>query len=357
MHLKRIEVTHLRNLTSVSLYPSLGLNIIEGANASGKTSLLEALHTLALARSFRTLKSEHLVQHESDSLTLFAEVVSSGHHRIGIQRFRDNHLLMRLDGAAVESRAQLASLIPMQLITPESVQLLTGAPSERRQFIDWMMFHVEHSFHSSWSDYQRILKQRNALLRSGQTATLSQWSEALVENGIRIDELRKSVIGRLLPHIRDYTSLLLPDMQLALSYRQGWKSDISYAEAVNNAVETDIKMKFTTVGPHRADLVFRDGDARVTDIFSRGQLKLLLCALKLGQMSLFRQETGTTPVVLIDDLPAELDSEHRALLLSLLHELDAQVFVTTTDRALLRFEGWEDVKLFHVEHGDIKEVV
>lgn len=262
-----------------------------------------------------------------------------------------------MDGARVESRSQLAATLPLQLITPESIDLLTGTPGERRQFIDWMMFHVEHDFHSYWSHYQRALKQRNALLRSGQLSTLDYWADPLIDNGNRIDDMRKSVIKKLLPHIEHYVGLLLPAMELKVSYRQGWKADSELAESLSAAVETDSKMKFTTIGPHRADLVIRDGSDKVVEVFSRGQLKLLLCALKLAQMSLLREVTGTSPVVLIDDLPAELDSEHRTLLLSLLHELDSQVFVTTTDRNLLDFSSWSDLKLFHVEHGDIKEVV
>jgi len=357
MHLSRIEVRNLRNLTSVSTLPVKGLNIIEGANASGKTSFLESIHMLGLARSFRTIKAQHIIQSSSDSLTLFAEVVNGGHHRIGLQRKKDNSSEIRIDGARVDTRAQLASILPLQLITPDSIELLTGAPVERRQFLDWLMFHVEHTFHSYWSQYQRFLKQRNALLRSGDTSTIHYWSEGVVENGIVIDKLRKSVIKRLIPYFEHYTSLLLPDIDLRCSYRQGWKKDLAFAESLDAALETDKKMKFTTMGPHRADLVFKSHDQKVVDVFSRGQLKLLLCALKLGQMALLKEETGNTAVVLMDDLPAELDGQHRRELLTMLHSLDSQVFVTTTDRALLDYDGWGDVKLFHVEHGQMKEVV
>lgn len=357
MHLTRIEVRNLRNLTSVSIHPGSGLNIIEGANASGKTSFLESLHMLGLARSFRTLKSQHLVQHTHDSLTLFAEVENGGRHRIGIQRFSDNRSEYRLDSIRIESRSQLASVLPLQLITPESIELLTGSPSERRQFLDWLMFHVEHSFHTYWSHYQRFLKQRNALLRQGDLSTIEYWTDGLVENAFEIDRMRKTVLKRLIPYFEHYASILLPDLNLKCSYRQGWRKDIDFQEALGLARETDTKMKFTTMGPHRADIVLKDGDEKAVDVLSRGQLKLLLCALKLGQMALLKEETGMTAVVLMDDLPAELDTGHRKQLLSLLYDIGSQVFVTTTDRSLLDYSAWNDVKLFHVEHGQMKEVV
>lgn len=357
MQLTRVDIRNLRNLSEVSITPSSGLNILEGANASGKTSFLEALHLLGLARSFRTIKSEHLVQHGHESLMLFAILDKQVQHRIGLQRFADNRLEIHLDGAKAEGRTALANLLPLQLITPESISLLTGSPNERRQYLDWLLFHVEQSFHATWSNYQRHLKQRNALLRSEQLATLAHWNSGLAEVGEVINTLRQNVLSELMPHIQHYVSLLLPSVRFNLVYRQGWKRDISLREALDRAAETDIKMKYTTTGPHRADLVLRVDEEKVVDVFSRGQLKLLLAVLKLAQMSYFCEKTGNTAVVLIDDLPAELDANHRNLLIHHLQELDTQVFVTTTDRTLLDFSAWPGTKVFHVEHGEIKEVV
>lgn len=357
MRLTRIEVRHLRNLSSVSLLPSAGLNILEGENASGKTSFLEAIHILALARSFRSGRPEKLIQYGQDSFTLFTEVRNSASHRIGVQRFLDQRLELRLDGHKLHTRSELASILPLQLITPDSTLLLTAGPNERRSFIDWMMFHVEHNFHSLWKLYQQHLKQRNALLRQHATEMLGIWSQGVIDYGEQIDSLRKGVIEQLIPYIRHYCKILLPDLDLQISYRQGWRKEITLRESIEHSLESDLKMRFTTTGPHRADLVFKHGKLNVTEVLSRGQLKLLLCALKLAQMGFLHEEKGISPIVLIDDLPAELDDHHRNLLLSLLHQLETQVFVTSTSRELLELSGWDDVKLFHVKHGNIKEVV
>ena len=357
MYLGRIEVSHLRNLSSINLLPSPGLNIIEGENASGKTSLLEAIHFLALARSFRTNKPEKLIQRGKDSFILFAETGDTTHHRIGIQRFVDNRQELRLDGHKIHSSSQLAAIFPLQIITPESIVLLTGGPSERRSFIDWMMFHVEPNFLQVWKLYHKHLKHRNALLRQNSTETLVFWSQGLIKQGLEIDYLRRQLLERLIPYIRRYCELIMPDLDIQLSYRQGWHNELTLSEALERSFESDLKMRFTTSGPHRADLVFKTGGIKVTELLSRGQLKLLLCVLRLAQMALLHDETGIAPVVLIDDLPAELDTYHRNLLLSLLDELDTQVFVTTTSRELLDFSSWDNVRLFHVKHGNVKEVV
>lgn len=357
MQLQRVEVRTFRNLTSISIHPCPGLNIIEGENASGKTSFLEALHILSVGRSFRTAKVEQTIQHGADSFTLFAELLSRAHHRIGIQRFKDQRVEYRLDGRRLDNRTEIAQCFPLQAITPDSLVLLTGSPGERRRYLDWLMFHVEPSFHHHWTQYQRNLKQRNAALRQRRTDTLSVWSEGLVEYGLLIDKYRKTVLDALLPYIMQYVSLLLPDMALQVSYRQGWKTDSTLSESLSQTLDTDLKMKYTTIGPHRADIVFKDRSDKVSETFSRGQLKLLLCALKLAQMSFLHETIGISPVVLIDDLPAELDTAHRSLLLDLLYQLQTQVYVTTTSSELLEFSAWNDVKLFHVEHGEMKEVV
>jgi len=358
MYLTRLEVRHLRNLTSVSLSPAAGLNILEGQNASGKTSLLEAIHLLGLARSFRTLKTTNIVQHGEPSLTLFAELNADGQrHRLGLQRFRDNRILMRLDGKNIEKRAELANLLPFLLITPDSVSLLTGSPRERRQFIDWTVFHVEHSFHVLWSHYQRFLKQRNALLRNKQHDDIAYWDKGLAQYGQQIDLLRQDTLAELLPHIRHYCDQLIPDIAIDMEYRRGWKSDRTLLESLSDSLSVDSKQRFTSVGPHRAEVIITSKGKRVAEYLSRGQLKLLLCCLRLGQMAYLKQQTGKTSLVLIDDLPAELDANHRRLLLEMLHELQNQVFISATDRLELDYREWHDVKVFHVEHGEIEEVV
>ncbi len=357
MILERVEVSNFRNLTSLSLLPAAGLNILEGKNGSGKTSFLEALHMLAMARSFRTIKTAKVVQYGKDHLLLFAQFKEGTPHRVGLQRFTDNRMQIKLDGKLLHSRSELVQLLPLQVITPESITLLTGSPGERRQYLDWMMFHVEPSFHTTWSHYQRYLKQRNALLRDGRKRELSFWTKGLIEQGKELDTCRRQTIERLYPHLEKYIQQLLPGFDITLSYKQGWRSGTTLEQALESSAEADAAQKHTTVGPHRADLILTSNNQRVADLFSRGQLKLLLSALKLAQLDYLKEVTGKTAVVLIDDLPAELDSDHRTQLLSLLHGLTNQVFVTTTDRSHLDYSAWNDVKVFHVEHGEVKEVV
>lgn len=358
MHITRLELSQLRNLSSVSILPAPGLNILEGRNASGKTSLLEAIHMLCMARSFRSLRTSQVVQHGHASLTVFAQLQDSQlQHRLGLQRFTDNRLELRLDGQPLRSRAELVSLLPLQLLTPESTQLVTGSPRGRRQFLDWLMFHVEHGFHSDWMNYQRLLKQRNSLLRSRQLTTLKQWDLGLISYAEKIDTARKGLVAAIQPFMHGYFEKLLPGMEIALHYKQGWRRELSFENALAESLATDSRQFVTGVGPHRCDLVLSTDKRQVADVMSRGQLKLLVVAMHLAQMDYLRSTRNKSSIVLIDDLPAELDAQHRALLLRILDEHEHQVFITTTDRSQLDCCDCKEVKVFHVEHGQIKEVV
>ena len=358
MYISRLELSQLRNLSSVSIRPAAGLNILEGRNASGKTSLLEAIHMLCMARSFRSLRTSQVVQHGHSSLTVFAELQGiRAHHRLGLQRFTDNRLEIRLDGAQLRSRAELVSLLPLQLLTPESSQLLTGSPRGRRQFLDWLMFHVEPSFHADWMNYQRLLKQRNSLLRSRQLDTLRQWDQGLLAYGNKIDIARKRVVGDLQSFMQVYFIRLLPGKDIELRYRQGWRQESTFEDALGESLLSDSKQFVTGVGPHRCDMALSIDKRPVVEVMSRGQLKLLVVAMHLAQMDYLRSKRGKSSIVLIDDLPAELDAQHRGLLLRILDEHEHQVFITTTDRSQLDCIDCAEVKVFHVEHGQIKEVV
>src|SRR5690606_17108308 len=148
MPLKRLTVTAVRNLHPVTLHPSPRINIISGPNGSGKTSLLEAIHILGLARSFRSTRLQPVIQYQQDSCTVFGEVFLSGGNasKIGITRSRQADYDIRINGQNARSTAELAEVLPLQLINPDSFRLLEGAPKQRRQYLDWGVFHVEHRF-------------------------------------------------------------------------------------------------------------------------------------------------------------------------------------------------------------------
>lgn len=357
MILTRLTVRNLRNLANIELHPSPKLNYIIGENASGKTSLLEAIYLLGTARTFRSQKGSRLISEGEQELTVFGQITSSAEHRIGIKKSSDHQNRIQLDGRIVKRSAELATLFPIQLITPDSFSLLTEGPNQRRTFIDWSLFHVEHQFHDSWQRYAKLLKQRNTLLKSGDKEMLRHWNAGLLEAATAIDRYRKAFVVQFSTVVQEYLEDLLPSISLQFSYRQGWRSDMALQQAIEAAEPGDIKRGFTSVGPHRSDLQVSQDGIPAIDILSRGQQKLLVSAMKLAQIGLLQHQTDKVCVVLVDDLPAELDKINRDKLLKMLSTMETQLFITATDREIITPTFEHDSKMFHVKRGNVEEVV
>lgn len=360
MPLKRLSVTGVRNLQPVTLQPSPRINLIYGANGSGKTSLLEAIHLLGLARSFRSTRLQPVIQHGEQACTVFGEVSqpSGLSNSIGITRSKQADYQIRIDGENVRSIAQLAETLPLQLINPDSFRLLEGAPKQRRQYLDWGVFHVEHQFLPVWQRLQKSLKQRNSLLRRGriQRSMLMPWENELVTSGERIDAFRQAYLQKLKPVFEDILARLVPLDDLTLSYFRGWDKAKPLAQVLDEQFERDSQLGYTQAGAQRADLRLRCNGMNAVDILSRGQQKLVVCALKIAQGYLLKEHGAQQDCIfLVDDLPAELDMLHRKALCNLLEDLNCQVFVSSVDAESMR-DCWKNdtpLSMFHVEHGQI----
>ena len=359
MSLVQLSIKNVRNLEQCHLKLNPRFNIIEGSNASGKTSLLEAIHLISQVKSFRTHRINLLIQHSQPDMQVVAQYCdhSNIYHKIGLGRTRSKTKL-HLNKEVIGQSSVLASLVPLQVITPESHRLLEDGPKLRRQFLDWGVFHVKHNFLSIWKDYHRILRQRNAALRQGKSKEqVISWNSALIESTAQFHSERTNYLNALLPTLQRYIQQLI-EIEITVEYQPGWSKDLSFDEALNNSLENDCQYKHTRVGPHRADLVMKHHGVAVQASLSRGQQKLLVCALRLAQIQYLQSCSEQSCLILVDDLPAELDTIRRKKLVSLLADTGAQVFVTTTDASLLDLTQLNlSRSVFHVEHGNVKEVV
>ncbi|MBD1553181.1 DNA replication/repair protein RecF [Pseudomonas typographi] len=363
MALGRITVTAVRNLHPVTLLPSPRINILYGENGSGKTSVLEALHILGLARSFRSARLQPVIQHEQTACTVFGQIdLGEGRQcNLGVSRERQGEFTIRIDGQNAKSTAQLAEILPLQLINPDSFRLLEGAPKIRRQFLDWGVFHVEPRFLPTWQRLQKALKQRNSWLRRGTLDAISQaaWDRELCSASEQIDEFRRNYIKALKPVFEQVLGDLVELGDLTLSYYRGWDKDRPLAEVLTASLPRDQQLGHTHSGPQRADLRLKIGPHNAADILSRGQQKLVVCALRIAQGHLVSQVRRGQCVYLVDDLPSELDERHRKALCHLLEDLKCQVFITCVHHELLSSDWQADtpVAMFHVEHGHITQAL
>lgn len=357
MTIARLEIANVRNLQSVSLLPHPQLNLFVGQNGSGKTSVLEALHLLGLGRSFRSGRVRRLINDDASACTVFAAFAAGGN--AGIQRASNGESEFRLDGRANINLADIAHRLPLSLLDPASFAEMQEGSKPRRAQLDWGVFHVEHRFYPAWVRYQRALKQRNSLLRSGSIGRLESavWNRELAESAGLLHSLRHEYLLRWQPLWEARIQGFLPEQRLALEYTPGWDIEQGLAELLAASWDKDQERGYTQIGPHRADLRVKRGTAPADELLSRGQKKLVICALKLSQVSLL-QESGRDCLLLVDDLASELDAIARQRLISYLAVSGAQVFITCIepDAVLPALDGaGASFKMFHVEHGVVVE--
>ena len=359
MSLNHISLNHFRNIKALSFQPSPDINIIFGENGSGKSSLLEAIYFLSHGKSFRTNKHKLLIHRDHELCVVHAKKQHLNLSiPVGISKCSQGETQLKIQGQSCKKISELAKILPVQIITPESYSLFFGGPKERRKFLDLGVFHVEHSFFSAWRQFNKILKQRNALLKSRPDNYAEQikfWDVEFLKSAEQINIARKAYIERFNAYFFDKIAGQVPIFSgLELRYDAGWKDELSSTLKVN--FERDVRLGYTTKGPHKADFSFYIDGQSVESIFSRGQLKLLLYALKITQNSIIESETKKQSILLIDDLPSELGQDTMKSVTELLILCQSQLFITaiTAESISAVVEPIQrEKKMFHVKHGSI----
>ncbi|MBQ4834572.1 DNA replication/repair protein RecF [Pseudoalteromonas sp. MMG010] len=361
MSLSHLSLKYFRNIEALTLEPVDGVNIIYGANGSGKTSLLEAIYYLSHGKSFRTPKHKSIISHQQSQFIIHGrKTLHDLSIPIGISKSQSGDTQLKIQGKASRKVSDLAQLMPVQVITPESYSLFFGGPKERRKFLDLGLFHVEHEFFYLWQSFNKVLKQRNALLKSKPKNYFDQikfWDKEFVRLAEQINKLRLAYIARFQSHFFDKMCAELSLIRdINIQFNAGWKDDESLADALEKNFERDSRQGFTSKGPHKADFNFSVDGNSVENIFSRGQLKLLLYALKVTQNSLIELETDKQSILLIDDLPSELGEDTKEKVGQLLSHCRSQIFISSilSESISAVVEPMKrELKMFHVKHGNL----
>jgi DNA replication and repair protein RecF len=350
--LRRVQVTDFRCLRSAVLEFDPRFTLISGPNASGKTSLLEAIYILGRGRSFRTRLLEHLVHRGTERFVVFGQVdMGDRVVPLGIEGGASG-VRAKVSGERATTLAELALQLPVQIIDPEVHRLIEEGPSRRRRYLDWGVFHVEHSFVGHWQRYTQVLRQRNAALKTRQMALVSAWDSDLVRFGQLVSEARQRYVQTLASQASPIAANLL-GMDLGLAYRPGWVKGETFATALAQSLQADLDAGTTQVGPHRADLTIRLGGIPVKDRISRGQQKLLAAALLVAQINVFPEDAVIRPTLLLDDPAAELDDERLGSLIREVSRQAVQLVVTTLHGEFSAFGS--PGKRYRIEAGQVTE--
>lgn len=360
MSLASLSIDGFRNLGKTSLIFSPGINLFSGKNAAGKTSLLEAIYVLGRANSFRSNSLDKAISHGLASFQLFAKLQQDTGRLIpvGLSR-KPGQLMARIDGEPVRRLSELAVLFPLQWVGGNLHALIENGPPIRRQFLDWGLFHVKPEYIPAWKQFQKLIKQRNAALRTASSAKeITVWDRDLASCGELLDAYRSDYLEK----IGNYINVVMKDFivcsdSMEIQYRRGWSAEKSYRAVLDESLSADREQGFTRNGPQRADFSLKYQGRSVSESLSRGQQKLLVTGLKLAQALVLKEQTGKQSLFLLDDLGAELDGTNQRKVIQHLSELDAQVFTTALEFPDTAGFPASAIKRFHVKHGDVSEVI
>ncbi|EGR2797723.1 DNA replication/repair protein RecF [Vibrio navarrensis] len=358
MPLSRLIIQQFRNIKACDIALSPGFNFLIGPNGSGKTSVLEAVYLLGHGRSFRSALTGRVIQNECDQLFVHGRFLNSDQFElpVGINKQRDGTTEVKIGGQSGQKLAQLAQVLPLQLIHPEGFDLLTDGPKHRRAFIDWGVFHSEAAFFDAWGRFKRLNKQRNALLKTARSyRELSYWDQEMARLAEQISQWREHYVEQMQSKAEQLCRDFLPEFDIQLKYYRGWDKETPYQQILEKNFERDQALGYTFSGPNKADLRIKVNGTPVEDVLSRGQLKLMVCALRLAQGQHLTEMTGKQCIYLIDDFASELDSQRRKRLADCLKATGAQVFVSSITENQIADMRDEAGKLFHVDQGVIEQ--
>jgi DNA replication and repair protein RecF len=346
-----LRLEHFRCFDRLELDFSAGINLLHGDNASGKSSLLESLYWLTHKRSFRSRRHSQLIQHGQPSAFAIARVQSANEHAcpLAAKLTRDGAVFRYQQ--AEPQRAFLQRRFPCVLIEPQRSMDFLRESEQRRRWLDRIVFHVEHPFLGAWQQYQRALSQRNAAIRQqGQNPAL--WNDALVQTAHVVQQYRARQWDTVLPRVQELLRTLAQDRlpAITLQFRPGWDVNLGLLEQLRSSADSERKMGYTLVGPHRADIIVRDDRGMARDWLSRGQTKLLALCFQLALISSL-SAADVEPVLLWDDWSSELSTASMQSALAVVAQHTRQAILTSPE-ADWPAGSQPPASMFHVKHRD-----
>lgn len=359
MIVESVELKDYRNYEFLDMNFNEHVNIIYGDNAQGKTNILESIYMCSTSKSHRGSKDREIVRFGEDESHIKLNVLKHGmKYRIDMHLKKNKTKGIAVNGIPIKKAVELFGIINIVFFSPEDLNIIKEGPAGRRRFIDLELSQLDKIYLNNLSNYNRIINQRNSLLKdiygSNQQhllETLDIWDMQLAAYGTKVLDRRKEFVRQVNEIISEiHFRLTGGNERLSLTYESSI-GEMSMEQALKKNRERDLRMKSTSVGPHRDDLCFLSGDLDIRKFGSQGQQRTAALSLKLAEIELVKRIIGDTPILLLDDVLSELDKNRQNYLLDSIH--DIQTVITCTGLDEFVNHRFSINKIFHVKSGHV----
>ncbi|MCL1808649.1 MAG: DNA replication/repair protein RecF [Clostridiales bacterium] len=357
MHIREVEIVNFRNYKEEKIKFHEKLNVFTGGNAQGKTNILESIYISSMGRSFRSGKDSEMIK-IGESFCKSKVVALRGGEEITVEiAITSKEKGVKINNAKIKKSSELAENVLIVVFSPEDLRIVQGDPERRRRFMDRELSQIKPSYYSDLSSYKRVLTQRNALLkdRNANKVDFEVWDEKMVDHGSRIIKKREIFVDKINTISgKIHSEITNGKESLKVLYDCSVSPD-SFLDALKDNFKKDILRGNTETGPHRDDLEIRANGMDIRRFGSQGQQRTAALSLKLAEINIIKEETGESPVLLLDDVLSELDGERQNFLIKSLKNV--QIFLTAAEISNRVFEKLPDGYTFYVDSGSVKKEV
>ena len=355
MYIEEVYLKNFRNYREQKIQLNKKANVFYGNNAQGKTNILEALYFAAIGRSFRTFKESELIKFNHEYSNIIIKYIKNDRENvIEINLNKQNSKVIKINGVKINKNSELVGNLNVVIFSPDDITILKQGPALRRKFLDVLISQLKPKYMFELLEYNKILDNRNACLKTKNTDLLDVLNEQLANKMEIIFKYRKEYIDKLQQKLEVIHPGLTDNKEtISMIYKTNYETKEQFIELLEKKQTNDLYKGFTSEGAHREDFEILINEKSLNLYGSQGQHRTAVLALKIAELNIIKEEIGENPILLLDDVTSELD-EHRVLSIFDVVK-DYQVLITCTDLAqVLKYDSLtKDIKLFNINSGNV----
>lgn len=351
MFIKKLNIHNFRNIIQKEINFSEKINIFHGTNGVGKTSILESINYISSGKSFRKGNFKSLINCQSDQLTVYLEcIINESPYSFSSSKKIDGKWRAKINNSKITKQSDITNLLPVVSIDPEVYRLVDFGPLYRRNFLDWLVFHVKHDYLVLWKKVYKCIKQLNVLYKNKATREeIDLWENLFIELSESLTQIRRDLFKEIKPKILESSKNMLNEINnLSIEFKQGWNNSLTLQEQMIIDRSKNIRFGQLQHGPHKMDILINSGKSQASQTLSRGQKKVLAITFYMSYIDTLTKY-NIKPILCLDDLDAEIDDDKLNIVADFFKNTKYQVFITSVHKNKIQ-NAFVKSAMFHVKH-------